>query len=512
MLGRFRIETMPKLMFVLHLLLASFLVAGVVAFYYQAGIALKTDGEIDYGEGIVMWQAANVTDWTRAFHPIENYPHNVFHYTPLFHIVSRFVNRFTGNLLVAGRLTSILSFIGTCLIGALLTARVLPPAREPIARAMGSLVAGTLVFMTPIWFWATLMRVDALAIFFSVCGVALFVLARRRRALGFVAFALFVAAVYTKQTSLAAPATCFILAFIEKPRYAIQLAAFSIALGLAILLSLHIATDGLFLRHIITYNQNPYILTGLLDKLGRHATPIVVPLFFAFTFPVALLYRRLRHGRGKYETIRLIMTRSDFERCVIIVGVYFLFAAALAAATISKVGAYDNYYLEMDVAMCLLCGLFVGWLLRRDSFHPSRYHLIQQVVVMALFVIATFNNRANASRLRADYANPPVDYSPEVVKFLRTLPGPVYSEDMVVLMQAGKEVPAEPAIITALAMDGKWNESGFVERIRHGEFNAIVIRYSLQNDQRFSKGVVDAIHERYYQTDNIGTFKIYLPR
>jgi hypothetical protein len=30
------------------------------------------------------------------------------------------------------------------------------------------------------------------------------------------------------------------------------------------------------------------------------------------------------------------------------------------------------------------------------------------------------------------------------------LPDPIYSEDMVVLMQAGKEVPAEPAYYTAL--------------------------------------------------------------
>lgn len=499
-------------MLALHLFLVTFLVAGAVAFYYQAGIALKTDGEIDYGEGIVMWQAANVTEWTKAFHPVENYPHNVFHYPPLFHLVSRFVNRFTGNLLVAGRLTSILSLIGTCLIAALLTIRVLPTAREPIARVMAALVAGTLIFMTPMWYWATLMRVDALAIFLSVSGVALFVLARRKRALGFVAFALFVAAVYTKQTSLAGPAACLLLAYVEKPRYAIQLLVFSVSLGLAVLLLLHLATDGLFLRHIITYNQNPYHLTGLLNKLGRHAAPIAVPLFFAFTFPVAMLYRRMRHGLGKYETIRLILTRSDFERCVLVVGLYFLLAAALAAATISKVGAFDNYYLEMDVAMCLLSGLFVGWLLRRDSFRPTRRHLIQQIVVLVLFVIATFNNREMASWLRSVYKNPPVDYSPEVVKFLKTLPGPVYSEDMVVLMQAGKEVPAEPAIITALAMDGKWDERGFVERIRRGEFNAIVIRYSLQNDQRFSKGVVDAINERYYQTNNIGTFKIYLPR
>ncbi|HEU4713397.1 MAG TPA: hypothetical protein VFS76_17635 [Pyrinomonadaceae bacterium] len=503
---------MRKFLRLLHVALTICLLAGVATFILRAAISLQTNGEIDYGEGIVMWQAANVTDWTRAFHPIENYPHNVFHYTPLFHLVSRLVNHFTHNLLVAGRLTSILSLVGTCLVGAFLVARVLPAGRDRWARFIGSLAAGTLIFTTPIWFWSCLMRVDGLAIFLSVCGVALFVLARRHRALGFLALVFFVAAVYTKQTSIAGPAACLILAFIEKPRYAMQLFAFSVALGLAILLMLHIVTDGLFLRHIITYNQNPYILTGLLDKVGRHTAPIVVPLFFAAVFPFALLRRRMSHGLGRYETLRLILTHSDFERCVVVVGLYFVFATALAIATISKVGAYDNYYLEMDVAMCLLAGLFLGWLIRREAHHRTRGQRILQIVVIVLFIIHTGNNWPQLNWTANAYRHPPVEYSPQVVEYIKRLPDPIYSEDMVVLMQAGKEVPAEPAIITALAMDGKWDETGFVDRIKRGEFSAIVIRNSLQNDQRFSKGVVDAIHESYYLAEKIGQFQIYLPQ
>src|SRR6187549_2040726 len=117
---------MPKLLRLLQLVFVFFLVLGVVAFFFQAISSLRTPGEIDYGEGIVMWQAANVTNWTRAFHPVENYPHIVFHYTPLFHLTTRFVNLFTHNLLVAGRMTSVLSLLGTCLVGVFLTARVLP--------------------------------------------------------------------------------------------------------------------------------------------------------------------------------------------------------------------------------------------------------------------------------------------------------------------------------------------------------------------------------------------------
>ena len=502
---------MPKLLRVLQLALALFLLVGVAGAVLQALIALRTPGEIDYGEGIVMWQAANVTNWTKAYHPIEIYPHNVFHYTPLFHLTARVVNLFTHNLLVAGRLTSILSLAGTCLMGAWLVGRVLPHGRDRFARLLGMLTAGSLVFATPIWWWGSLMRVDALAIFLSVTGVALFVLARKRRALGYVAFVVFVAAVYAKQTSIAAPAACMVLAFVERPRYALKLLAFSVALGLAILLLLHIATDGLFLRHIITYNQNPYYLEGIFGKLREHAGRIAAPLFFSLTFPAALIYQWTKRGRRFIPTVQRILTRTDFERCVIVVGLYFLFAAIIAAATISKVGAWYNYYLEMDVVACLLSGLFLGWLLRRDSF-PQRRRYALQGVALAMFLIYTFINWETLQHMKANYVNPPVDDSPALVNFLKQLPEPVYCEDMVALMQAGKEVPAEPAIITTLFRQGKWDERPFVERIQRGEFHAVVIRNSLEDKWRFSEAVVSAIHERYYRSDNIGRFQIYLPK
>jgi hypothetical protein len=503
---------MPKLQPLLYVALSLFLLAGVAAFFFQSGFALRTDGEIDYGEGIVFWQAAHVTDWKHAFHPIEQYPHIVFHYPPLFHLTSRVVALGTRNLLTAGRLTSILSLIGTCLIAGLLTWRLLPPGPSKAGRFVGALTAGTLVFATPLWSWACLMRVDTLGIFFSLAGIALFILARRRRALGFLAFVCFVAAVYCKQTAMAAPIACFLLALIERPRYALQLGAFSVALGLVFLCMLYRATDGLILRHLITYNQNPYFPGEILGRLSYHGSDLVGPLFFSVMFPVVLLYRRKGRQIGFIRRLRLILKRSLFERCVLIVAVYFLFTALIAAATICKQGASDNYFLEMDVVACLLSGLFVAWLARRVSFHPRRALVLLQIVVVFILLVQTAVNWRTLNITANRFMHPPADRSADVVNYLKTVPDPVYSEDMVVLMHAGREIPAEPAIITALADDGKWDESGFVARIRNGEFRAIVVRWSLTNRGRFTKGVADAVEERYYLTNDLEPFKLYLPK
>jgi hypothetical protein len=459
-----------------------------------------------------MWQAANVTDLKKAFRPIEQYPHIVFHYPPLFHLVSRFVAIFTGDLLRAGRLTSILSLVGTCLIAGLLTARVLPPGTNKLTRFLAGYTAGTLVFSTPLWSWACLMRVDAIGIFLTIAGVALFVLARRRRLFGYLAFLCFVGAVYSKQTALAGPAACFLIALIEKPRYALQLAALSISLGLGILLMLYTATDGIVLRHLITYNQNPYFPAQILIRLRHHCSNLIGPLFFSAMFPIVLLYRRDGRAPGFVRRLRVILKRSVFERCVLIVSVYFLFTFLIAAATISKQGASDNYFLEMDIAACFLCGLFLGWVVRRATFRPRRAFVMLQIIVVFVLLIQTAGNWKSMAATAREFLHPPPDPSVKVIEFLKQIGDPVYSEDMVILMHAGREVPAEPAIITALSDDGKWDESGFVARIRNGEFRAIVIRWSLTNHQRFSRPIAEAVEERYYLTNDYEPFKVYLPR
>lgn len=502
---------MSKSQPLLYLALTIFLAAGAAAFVLQSAIAIRSKAEIDYGEGIVLWQAANVTDWEKAFRPVEQYPHIVFHYPPLFHLTARAFAAFTGDLLSAGRLTSILSMAGTCLVAGFLAARILPPGGKRVARFMAGITAGALVFSTPLWSWAVLMRVDTLGIFLTICGVAIFILGRQRKALAFLAFVFFVAAVYTKQTTLAGPAACFLIALIEKPRFALQLALFSVSLGLIVLAMLYAATDGLVLRHLITYNQNPYFPEQILIRLKGHFSELIGPLFFSAMFPTLVLYRQKARTIGLIKRLRLVLECSMFERCVLIAAVYALFAVIIVAATISKQGASDNYFLEADVAICLLCGLFVGWLVRRGSSPRRAFVLLQTIVIFVLLVQTAGNWRTMVANARV-FANPPADPSVNVVSFLKSLPDPVYSEDMVILMHAGREIPAEPAIITALAADGKWDESGFVARIRNGEFRAIVIRWSLTNRQRFSEAIAQAVEERYYLTNGFEPFKVYLPR
>ncbi len=65
--------------------------------------------ELDYGEGIVIWDASQVFDLKSAFHPLEQYPHLVFNYTPLYPIAVRILTGLLGDPFLSGRVISLMA-------------------------------------------------------------------------------------------------------------------------------------------------------------------------------------------------------------------------------------------------------------------------------------------------------------------------------------------------------------------------------------------------------------------
>jgi hypothetical protein len=73
---------------------------------------------------------------------------------------------------------------------------------------------------------------------------------------------------------------------------------------------------------------------------------------------------------------------------------------------------------------------------------------------------------------------------------------PVFSEDMVLLMQAGKEVPWEPAIITELTRTGVFNERKVIDMIDAHDFAYVILEQN-SVEFRFSPAVETAIAKDY---------------
>jgi hypothetical protein len=82
---------------------------------------------------------------------------------------------------------------------------------------------------------------------------------------------------------------------------------------------------------------------------------------------------------------------------------------------------------------------------------------------------------------------------------------PVASDDMAVLMRAGKQVVFEPAIATNLAATGAWDQRPLVQFIRsHGFAFMLTVDNNVGGGSWRSPAVDAAMREGYPRVENVG--------
>lgn len=476
-----------------------------LAIFLESWRALRLPDERDYGEGIVLWQAAHVTDIAHAYHSINSYPYIVFHYPPLYHLLARLVTLLTGDLLRAGRAVSIASFLGICLMLAWLAWDALAICRNRLARLVGTLCAGLLGFTMSTAVWAYLMRVDAAATALAILGLLLYIRSRHRPILAYAATTIFVLSLYTKQVMIEAPLVCLTVCFFENPRLAKRLAAWAVSLGLSILLVLNWASGGLFSTNLFRYNQNPYTVSHLVSEWGRQRMlQFLVPLFIGV---LILLWVGSRAWKDPRQFVRRWVRGSITRRTIVIFSGY-LTIALIMTLMVGKEGSNSNYFLQVDAALTLLAGLFLGWVMEQGLRRNVREFAILAVAAGA-FILQTAPAWARLQAAMANQTRPSSDSA--IADRIEHMTGTVYSENMTILMRAGKEIPAEPAIITCLANASMWKEAPFVEQLRSRRFSGVVVSTSLDNRDRFTPAVASAIREAYPVVEHVGLYTLYLP-
>ena len=97
------------------------------------------------------------------------------------------------------------------------------------------------------------------------------------------------------------------------------------------------------------------------------------------------------------------------------------------------------------------------------------------------------------------------------ISLVSKTPGPVFAEDMVLLMQAGKEIPWEPAIITELTRTGVFNERKVIDKIDAQAFSYMILD---QNEMEFriSPAVEAAIAKKYRLERVLAQMLFLVPR
>jgi hypothetical protein len=461
--------------------------------------------ELDYGEGIVIWQASQVFDLKNAFHPLEQYPHVVFQYTPLYHVAVRMLAGLLGDAFLSGRIISLMAAFWIVGLFAWTVLRATRGYARAGIRWFSAVLACACALMLPSMQWVPAARVDMLGLAFEFTGLSVICVKPFRLRNQIAGFCLLFLGLYTKQSLLAIPVASVLLIGLVRPARAIRLFCGFMAAGLGVLLILAWLTHGGVIKHWFLYSVNTFHFMSVppreLEDSKNIAALIAAGLgAFWLTFP--------RANRDQWRNWRAWVSARLSGSPLRRFGLGFGLVAVLGFVNsweMGKLGSNINYCLDWQLALCPLTGLFVVLLSRIWSAQDRGMTILRPTLLllagatgMQLGVQAwldcnrvigfTADMRKQIQEMQHEDA--------ELVKLIASFPGPVVSENMTALLRAGKSVPFEPAIIKETTDTGVFDESALVKRTSEKFFDAFILTPELYSS-RFSPRMLEAIHENY---------------
>jgi len=490
------------------------LLVGAVRVVAASIAAIGFPLSLDYGEGIVLQQALLLIG-PSAYGDVTRYPFIVFHYPPGYLLAVRAVAALGYDIVEAGRGVSVAATLfAAAAIGALAHAGT---GAAPRLLRLGAAAAGAMALFafTPVSDWMVLARVDMLALAFGMAGLALVPRIPGAPWRAYAAALLFTCAVYTRQTALAAPLAATLVLLVASPRDAVRLVVAGIAMALALLGIGMVLTDGGLLQHLLAYNINRFgRIFGfqMMNFITENALPALVALA---AFALGLWRVAARRPRWTRAEAAATLARDPAARTVAVTFLYFAIATPMLALA-GKSGSNVNYFLEWVCGAAMLTGLLFGWIgqgaaaagVPAARLVPVGAALLAGVLALQLAIV-----RNPARDILASPTLTP-EFMSDLVAAVRQAPHPVISDDMVLLLRGGKEVPWEPAIFAELAALGRWDERLITNMIRAGSFSFAVTRGGAGDtvfDRRYNPAVAEALDAAFPNQVRRGAYVIRLP-
>jgi hypothetical protein len=240
---------------------------------------------------------------------ITQFPFIVFHYPPVYHLVIGVIAPFNIDQVAAGRETTVAATIAIAMLAGGIVSTSMRETGSIIARIVGATVSGLVVFTYhPVQVWAVMMRVDMLAIGFSMAGIYITIVAGQRLIPLCGAALMFLLSVYTKQTELAAPMAAMFVAMILNVRSAIKASTFGVLVGGVAFIILQLSSGGRFWHHIFEYNLNRFPFQQLVELISEQKPDalgvLVGVLSFTYLWWTEGRAIRKRNIRGWIDGIR----------------------------------------------------------------------------------------------------------------------------------------------------------------------------------------------------------------
>jgi hypothetical protein len=207
----------------------------------------------------------------------------------------------------------------------------------------------------------------------------------------------------------------------------------------------------------------------------------------------------------------MVWKQDAAQRARICLTLYCL-TAFVVSLSAGKAGAADNHFIEWNVACCILAAIAVS-----DLFSFRTDHTVGAASLIVLLTVGIFGvNQLPRTRryvkvlMGRDWRWMSAQDTGRVFDEVKAVSGSVLSEDMVMLMNAGKEIPWEPAIMTQLAATRRFDETPAIERVRARAFSLIVV-HNLNSTLFYSRRMRETILSNYEVKQVIGSYTIFTP-
>jgi len=382
--------------------MAGCIVAAAVLTVWRAVGEARLPFQLDYEEGNILNAAVRLASGHSPYPDPHAYPNALDPYGPIGYWLAAACMRLAGVSFLLPRLLMLACGLAIALLLVLLARAWTGSAVLAVAFGLYFLANGVTRD------WLPLMRIDLLAIAFTLAGLWLCLRTEGRAWLP--SGLLFALALFVKYTALAAPAACVLYLLVRREfRRAFLLAGTLAALCLAGFLTMQAATGGLFFFHMFRTHPDPYTFRRLLGifVLVEPSVVALAPLLLAFF---------------------LTKARQSLPALL-----YLLCAIGVVLVTGGKAGSFINHFLEPIAACTLAAALgYQAW--ARSPRAPRLLPLLPCLIgCVALYLSDAFTHDTRVVPLN-------VSGCAELYRMVRESPvKSVPSENVGAVVLAGRE-------------------------------------------------------------------------
>lgn len=477
--------------------------------------------DYDQGEGFELYDAILYSRGEWPYRDNATYPFYASNYPPLFHLLIVPLLPAFGSRLIAGRLVS---FTATLITGG----GIFVVVRRKVGGWFIPLISG-LAFLASNYVYqiGPLCRMHMVMVMFETLAIAFIAEfehprhGRRNLTLGLL---MLLCAGYTKQMAVFTVVAALFYVFLRDVKKAVAAGVLLTAVAGVIFWLLNVVTKGQWWINIIQANVNEFDYRQTVFLFGQW-------------FRLHTVFILLAAGYLAYE---LFWDRLS------VYSLWFFFSLG-AGALSGKWGAGFGYFTTAVAAACLTSGLALGrlqngeWRIEnRDCSSPSaiRYspfaiRTLMAILVPLLYLLqaprmlhmptsgpvfgplaralgvadkliegdcATFQYHDAMGYTQLGHLLTADDYAAgeEILDYVRTADGPVFSEEAMFSLVAGVPVVTNPTQLLNLYNNGLLDTTEIVERIDRQEFGVVIFRA-----QFYPPPVLDAIGQHYQPVEHL---------